>query len=91
MGKLGSIAVQLVLDRKEFDRDPGHLGVALGIFAILMAMGAVFAWVWLPDIQLEPIGDARELAWPILPSKTLEVLAKGTAYAILPPPMVKDR
>jgi hypothetical protein len=30
---------------------PVHLGVVLIIFGALMGLGALFAWVWLPDVQ----------------------------------------
>jgi hypothetical protein len=86
MGKLGSIAAQLVLNRRKFSSDPGYLSVALGIFAVLMALRAAFAWAWLPDVQGELEGEPRALRWPTLPSKELEVLANGWAYATRPPP-----
>ena len=82
MGRLGSISVQLVLSRHEFSSDPGYLRAALAIFSVLMALGAVIAWVWLPDVQGKPKGVAKETTWPILPSKGLEDLAKGRRYAI---------
>ncbi|KAH0556496.1 hypothetical protein GP486_005607 [Trichoglossum hirsutum] len=86
MGKLGSIAAQLLLKRHEFSADPGYLSVAFGIFAVLMALGAAFAWAWLPDVQGKPEGDPRELRWPTLPSKPLEILANGWTYATHPQP-----
>ena len=84
MGKLGSISVQLLLSRSEFTSNPAYLGNALGAFAGLMALGAFFAWAWLPDVQYGPVGPLRACTFPTLPSKTLEVLAKGRAHAVAP-------
>lgn len=77
MGKLGSIFVQLVL----FYINLASLNIALGIFSVLMASGAFFAWAWLPNVQREPDEAPRPMTLPTLPSKTLEELAKGRAYA----------
>jgi len=48
-----------------------------------MALGAFFAWIWIPELQTGP--DRAKLVktmhWPILPNKELETLAKGWKYA----------
>lgn len=85
MGKLGSIFVQVVLKESIFPSDPAYLGNILGAFAALMALGGFFAWAWLPNVQREPEGASRAMTWPTLPSKELETLAKGRAYAIADP------
>lgn len=86
MGKLGSISVQLLLSRSEFTSasDPAYLSYALWAFAGLMALGAITAWAWLPNVQHEPEGTRKPKAHipPILPSKSLELLAKGRNYAV---------
>lgn len=85
-GKAGSIFVQLVLSHHRFNHHPSDLGFVLGIFAVLMALGAVVAWVWLPELQDDPTGEARPESWPRLPNKSLETLAEGFSVATAPPP-----
>ncbi|KAF4631106.1 hypothetical protein G7Y89_g7029 [Cudoniella acicularis] len=51
-GKLGSIAVQLLVSRQEFSSPkPRNLAVILLIFSTFMAAGAFISWIWLPDMQ----------------------------------------
>lgn len=46
-----------------------------------MTLGAIFAWGWLPTLQEGPRATMRTCELPTLPSKTLEELAQGRAYA----------
>jgi hypothetical protein len=53
-----------------------------------MALGALFAWVWLPELQEGPAPGFAPSSFllffrtfPILPNKGLETLAKGFEYA----------
>ena len=80
-GKFGSLAVQGLLSRHEFTYDPTRLGIVLGCFSIPMTLGAIFAWGWLPTLQEGPRAATRTCELPTLPSKTLEELAQGRAYA----------
>lgn len=83
---MGSIFVQLVFSAPKFTHHPTDLGWVLGIFAPLMFLGALVAWIYLPEVQDPPTGRAEAESWPVLPSKTLEVMASGYATAIAPPP-----
>ena len=91
-GKLGSIIIQIILLYGSFSgisiSDPrsNKLGIILLIFSALMALGSIFAWVWLPDVQ-EPM-RAKGLK---LPSKTLEELAKGRAGRVEQQPATRER
>lgn len=82
LGKLGSIFVQLVLKGSIFTSNPAYLGKILGAFSALMAMGAFIAWAWLPNVQREPECVPQAMTFPILQSKSLEILGKGRAYAV---------
>jgi hypothetical protein len=46
-----------------------------------MTLGAICAWGWLPTLQEGPRAATRTCELPTLPSKTLEALAQGRAYA----------
>ena len=78
-GKLASILVQLVLPRMQFagrhvkTLDSDGFGYVLVIFAGILALGAPFAWAWLPEVQTPRDADSGRK----LMSKTLEELAKG--------------
>lgn len=52
-GKLGSVIVQSFLPFLPGSRDPNsrRLGWVLIAFAFVMALGALFAWAWIPDVQ----------------------------------------
>jgi hypothetical protein len=76
--------VQGLLSRYEFTTDPTRLRIVLGCFAIPMTLGAVFAWGWLPSLQDPPRPATRTCEIPTVPSKTLETLAEGRAYATGP-------
>lgn len=107
-GKLGSIAVLLLLNRREFNAvnsslpksqnptDPAYLRVALAVFEVMMALGAFFAWIWLPDVQdgvdissdVDDDGSesgrprVKAMTWYKLKSKKLEDLARGRKSAV---------
>lgn len=82
-GKLASVIVQVSLPYMKFggvpirDINSNGLGWVLIIFGCVLALGALPAWAWLPDIQ-KPRRDETGL---ILPSKTLEELAGGVRQA----------
>jgi len=84
MGKLGSILVLLVL--KYGPTQEYAIQAPLGSFSILMALGAFIAWIWLPDVQGPAVGPAEENKWPDVPSKELDLLAKGRKHATDPRP-----
>jgi hypothetical protein len=46
-----------------------------------MTLGALIAWGWLPSLQDAPRPATRTCELPTLPSKRLETLAQGRAYA----------
>jgi hypothetical protein len=53
------------------------LGYILIIFSSAMFLGALFAWVWLPEVQ-----DSQKLPGSrVLPSQSLEELAEGRKKA----------
>jgi len=74
MGKLGSVIVIAVLPSISASGDPNSagLGYIFIFFAFVMALGAPFAWAWIPDVQDHEDGRA--------PSKTLEELGKGRRW-----------
>jgi MFS transporter, PHS family, inorganic phosphate transporter len=78
-GKLASVIVQVTLPVMKFDgvgiRDLNSKGMGwvLIIFGGVLALGAPFAWAWLPEVQ-RPRDSETGL---ILPSRTLEELAEG--------------
>jgi hypothetical protein len=53
------------------------LGWVFIIFAFIMALGALFAWVWIPSVQ----NTRDEDGGLKLPSKTLEILGQGLRKA----------
>ncbi|KAF2259816.1 MFS general substrate transporter [Lojkania enalia] len=78
-GKFGSVVVILILHFiRASDSSTTTPGYTFIIFGIIMALGAVFSWAWIPDIQ-ERHEDVRLLA---LRNKTLEVLGGGYARAV---------
>jgi hypothetical protein len=46
-----------------------------------MFVGAILAWIWIPNLQKDPIPPTKPMHWAILPSKDLETLARGWEYA----------
>ena len=94
-GKLGSVIVQATLPTwaiggvrvNEFGS--AGLGWVFVTYGFVMALGAVFAWGWIPNLQQQrsaegspsppPSKGAKRLR--LLPSKTLEVLGEGVARA----------
>ena len=83
MGKLGSIVVQLILKGSVLTSSPTSLSNVMGVFAGLMALGAFFAWAWLPNVQDQPVGVPRAMTLPTTPSKELETLEKGRRNAVI--------
>ncbi|KAF1982391.1 MFS general substrate transporter, partial [Aulographum hederae CBS 113979] len=81
-GKLGSVIVQATIPAISFKgvkiRDPSSngLGWLLIIFSVVMLLGCIPAWAWLPELQ-----NMREGKSLKLPSKTLEELAEGVVRA----------
>lgn len=82
-GKLASVIVQVLLPYMKFggvsvrDVNSNGFGWVLIIFGCVLALGALPAWAWLPEIQK----PRREETGLILPSKTLEELAGGIKQA----------
>ena len=90
-GKLGSVIVQATLPTwvikgvRVADPNSDGLGWVFIIYGFIMALGAVFAWAWIPSLQYYRGADVSARA-PAreglrLPSKTLEVLGDGLARA----------
>jgi len=84
-GKAGSILVQAILPLMTFNgvkasnAKSDGLGWVFIIFGFFMAIGVIFAWVWIPAVQ-----NIRDEEGGLkLPSKTLEVLGEGLARARL--------
>jgi PHS family inorganic phosphate transporter-like MFS transporter len=82
-GKLASVIVQVSLPYMKFggvpirDINSNGLGWVLIIFGFVLALGALPAWAWLPEIQ-KPRHHETGL---LLPSKTLEELEGGIRQA----------
>ena len=57
--------------------DSDLLGWVFIIFGFIMALGAFFAWAWIPEVQNKRDEDGGLK----LPSKTLEELGKGLRCA----------
>ena len=78
-GKLGSIVILFILYFTHAG-DPGTKvqGYIFIIFGVVMAIGAVFSWAWVPDIQ-NGRADARSL---VLRNKRLEELGGGYQRAV---------
>jgi PHS family inorganic phosphate transporter-like MFS transporter len=82
-GKLGSVAVQGFLTfTNTTNSRTKWLGWTLIVFSFAMALGAVFAWAWIPELQ--NVRDAeveRRIGWRgrgnEVPSKALEELGIG--------------
>jgi PHS family inorganic phosphate transporter-like MFS transporter len=83
-GKLGSIIVQAFLPSLKISNPRSkNLGWILIGFSFAMGLGALVAWAWIPELQ-EPRGSeviingkAKKKRNYEVPSKSLEVLAKG--------------
>jgi MFS transporter, PHS family, inorganic phosphate transporter len=85
-GKLGSIIVLSFLPKANFGSTDAFdsprsdaLGKILLVFCVVMALGGLVSWAWIPELQepwvtVDSQGDARQRTWP---SKTLEELARG--------------
>jgi MFS transporter, PHS family, inorganic phosphate transporter len=79
-GKLGSIVVLLILQYVHAS-DPSTTtqGYIFIIFGVVMAIGAVFSWAWIPNIQ-EGRQDPQSL---VLTNKILEDLGGGYERAVI--------
>jgi PHS family inorganic phosphate transporter-like MFS transporter len=86
-GKLGSIVVQAFLPQTKITNpNSTTLGWVLIAFSFAMALGAVFTWAWIPEVQ-DPRGTEVEVRRGRknrfkdyeVPSKSLEELAVGRA------------
>ncbi|KAF2432031.1 MFS general substrate transporter [Tothia fuscella] len=91
-GKIGSIIIHVILPHTSIynvGASASPLARMLGIFAVLMAFGALFAWAWIPTVQYERSKPekpdvegqqseklSRNKRWTY-PSIPLEVLTKG--------------
>ncbi|KAJ5389385.1 major facilitator superfamily domain-containing protein [Penicillium cataractarum] len=80
-GKLGAIVILILTEKTVLNANPRALDKLLGAFSVPLAAGAFFAWIWIPELQTLPTGDARALRLPRLPNKSLEWLAKGWKFA----------
>ncbi|GLI80015.1 hypothetical protein PoHVEF18_008363 [Penicillium ochrochloron] len=80
-GKLGAIVILILTEKTILNANPRALDKLLGAFSVPLAAGAFFAWIWIPDLQTPPTGDARALRLPRLPNKSLEMLARGWTFA----------
>ncbi|KAH9827813.1 phosphate transporter protein [Teratosphaeria destructans] len=73
-GKLGSVMVQVAFltfdQRKLQDPNSPALGYMIILFAGFMLFGAIFAWAWIPAVQVRNTGGSLE-------GMKLEDLAKG--------------
>jgi PHS family inorganic phosphate transporter-like MFS transporter len=86
-GKLGSIVVQAFLPYTRITNPNSlNLGWILIGFSFAMALGAVFSWAWIPELQYargtnvhEARGKRSRFSAYEVPSKTLEDLAVGKA------------
>jgi PHS family inorganic phosphate transporter-like MFS transporter len=79
-GKLGSLIVLIILHFiRSNDPDSKQLWFIFVIFGFVMAVGAIFAFAWTPDVQNrhESGGEAK------LPCKTLEELGEGLGHESL--------
>jgi len=73
-GKLGSVIVLIILHViNSSDPNSKQLGWIFIIFGCVMAIGAIFAWAWIPDVQMR----RDESGGLGLPSRTLEELGQG--------------
>ncbi|TAQ85275.1 hypothetical protein B7494_g6408 [Chlorociboria aeruginascens] len=83
-GKLGSVVVQAFLPSTHIDTDNHSLSWILIGFAFAMALGAVVAWAWIPEVQNVRGSDterrrgrnSRSHRYEV-PNKSLEELASG--------------
>lgn len=80
-GKLGAIVILILTEKTILNANPRALDKLLGAFSVPLAVGAFFAWIWIPELQTPPTGNARALRLPRLPNKSLELLAKGWKFA----------
>jgi PHS family inorganic phosphate transporter-like MFS transporter len=89
-GKLASVIVQAFLPRTQITNpNSKNLGWVLIGFSFAMALGALCAWAWIPDVQdprgtdLESRGSGRGRfkAYEV-PSKSLEELAVGRQIGV---------
>ena len=91
-GKLGSVIVQATLPTwtvsgvRVSDPNSNGLGWVFIMYGFIMALGAVFAWAWIPSLQYSRGADVSGAASGKgqslkLPSKTLEVLGEGVVRA----------
>jgi PHS family inorganic phosphate transporter-like MFS transporter len=82
-GKLGSVVVQVFLRSMNISNSSiKSIPWTLIAFAFAMALGAVFAWVWIPEVQGVSGTEVNgRIGWggrgSEIPSKTLEELAIG--------------
>ncbi|KAJ9269152.1 hypothetical protein DTO212C5_4835 [Paecilomyces variotii] len=80
-GKIGAIIILLITEKALPSNDTKALNQLLASFSVPLALAALFAWVWIPELQLAPTEPPRTLHLPKLPNKSLERLAKGWQYA----------
>ncbi|KAK6865696.1 MFS general substrate transporter [Apiospora arundinis] len=80
-GKLGSVvAILIVYGINQGYRDPNRQGLIFILFGSVLALGAIYSWAYLPDVQrLVHDYDGRK----VLETKTLEELGGGREQARL--------
>lgn len=83
-GKIGAIIILVVTEKTILGNNGKALDELLAAFSVPLFLGALFAWVWIPEIQTSPVDPPRALHLPRLPNKSLERLAKGWSYATCP-------
>lgn len=88
-GKLGSVvAILIVYGINQGYRDPNRQGLIFILFGSVLALGAIYSWAYLPDVQRLVHGydydnDNNDGVKMVLETKTLEELGGGREQARL--------
>lgn len=85
-GKIGAIIISVITQHSQLSTSSTEFDRLLACFSIPLVIGGVVAWIWIPELQTEPTWSdhPRLMVPPLVPSKGLEVLAKGWRYATGP-------
>lgn len=63
-GRLGSVLIQAILYAQhmdDFNKDSNSLGNVLTSFSFVIAIGLLFAWAWIPDVQRPGLRRGRRV------------------------------